>query len=193
MRPALRGNPGPRRALHLDEARGTPAASPAAMEGCSAMDDKTTHVWDMMKKIDYCMLVTSFDDGMRARPMSSIVRQDEDAIYFLTEAGSEKVADIEGDDAVLLNYSDGSTQFVSTMATARIARDRALIKRLWNVGAQAFWPEGPETAKVAVIAATPHAAEYWDGPSGIIGAAKMAIALVRRTTPDLGENEKVRM
>jgi general stress protein 26 len=157
------------------------------------MDDKTTHVWDMMKAIDYCMLVTSSGDGIRSRPMSSIVRQDEDAIYFITEAESEKVSDVQNHDEVLLNYSNGSSQFVSAMATARISRDRALIKRLWNVGAQAFWPEGPDTAKVVIITASPHAAEYWDSPSGVISAAKMAIALVRRTTPDLGENQKVRM
>ena len=153
--------------------------------------DTVKHVWDMMNAIDYCMLVTSAAEGIRSRPMSSIVKQDEDAIYFITEAASEKVSDVKADGDVLLNYSNGSSQFVSVIATASVSNNRALIKRLWNVGAQAFWPEGPETAKVAVITASPHAAEYWDGPSGVVSAAKMVIALVRRRTPDLGKNEKV--
>jgi general stress protein 26 len=155
------------------------------------MDDSATQAWEMMKKLDFCMLVTSSDDGMRSRPMSSIAIQEEDSIFFLTEADSEKVSDIADASDVLLTYSNGSTQFVSVRATASTSDNRALIKRLWNVGAHAFWPEGPESAKVVVIRAIPHEAEYWSSPSGILNAAKMAIALVRRTTPDMGENKTV--
>ncbi len=47
-------------------------------------------------------------------------------------------------------------------AQASVSRDRGLIARLWNPGAQAFWPEGPEGSDVAVITAVPERAEFWD-------------------------------
>jgi general stress protein 26 len=153
--------------------------------------DAAQQAWDMMSSLDFCFLVAHGAGGMNARPMSSIVKQDEDRVYFLSNATSDQIGDIRQRPDVLLNYGDGSRRFVSTSATATISTDRALIKRLWNVGAQTFWPEGPEAADVAVIIAHPQKAEYWDGPLGVVTLAKMAASLITGSQPDMGENEKV--
>jgi general stress protein 26 len=155
------------------------------------MTNAAQRAWDMMKSLDFCFLVSETTNGMRARPMSSIVMQDEDKIYFLSNSNSDQIADITALPDVLLNYGNGSNQFVSTAATATLSTDRALIKRLWNSGSQVFWPEGPDQADVTVIVATPKAAEYWDGPNGVVTLAKMAVSLVTGTQPDMGDNEKV--
>lgn len=155
------------------------------------MTNAAQHAWDMMDNLDFCFLVAERAEGMRARPMSSIVKQDEDMVYFLSNATSEQLADIAALPNVLLNYGDGSRRFVSVAATAKLSTDRELIKRLWNPGAQTFWPEGAEKADVVVICATPHAAEYWDGPLGIVTLAKMAVSLATGSKPDMGDNERV--
>ena len=155
------------------------------------MTNATQRAWDMMKNLDFCFLVAETANGMSARPMSSIVRQDEDAIYFLSSATSDQLADLASLPSVLLNYGNGSNQFVSTSATATLSKDRILIKRLWNPGAQVFWPEGPEKADVTVICATPNSAELWDGSSGVVTLAKMAVSLVTGSQPDMGDNKKV--
>jgi general stress protein 26 len=147
--------------------------------------------WDLMKSLDFCFVVSETSDGMRARPMSSIFVENDPKIYFISIATSEQVADIAALPNVLLNYGNGSNKFVSTNATATVSTDRALIKRLWNAGAQTFWPEGPEKADVCVICTTPEKAEYWDGPSGVVTLAKMAVSLVSGSRVELGENETV--
>lgn len=155
------------------------------------MTPDARRAWDMMKELDYCFLVSRTGEGMRSRPMSSIVMPDEDMIFFLSNATAEQLKDIAADPAIHLNYGNGSSTFVSTAATATASKDRALIKRLWNPGAQAFWPEGPEQSDVTVICAAPHAAEFWDGPSGAVSLAKMAVSFVTGSAPDMGDNKKV--
>lgn len=105
--------------------------------------DDQTRAWDLMKAIDYCMLVTHAGGSMHARPMSSIVKPDEGKIYFLSDARAAKDEEITANPDILLAYSDGKTKFVSALASATVINDRALVERLWNPGAQAFWPNGP--------------------------------------------------
>lgn len=149
-------------------------------------------VWDMIADIDICMFVTNTPKGMHGRPMSSIPKPEEGRVYFLTARDTVKDDEIAADNRVYLGYSKGQTH-ASVSGTASLRDDRALIERLWNPGAQAFWPEGPKDPNVIAIAVTPANAEYWDGPNPLVAGVRMAVALVRGTTPDLGDNEKVRM
>ncbi len=157
------------------------------------MTSEQDRAWELMSKIDFCMLVTSPSDGLRSRPMSSIVKQEEGHVYFLTDARTAKDDEIAINNNILLAYGNGGSQFVSTSATARLSDDRMLIKRLWNPGAQAFWPSGPEDPNIVAIVATPTSAEFWDGPSGVVSSIKIAFALITGTTPDLGANSKVKL
>lgn len=148
--------------------------------------------WEMMSKLDYCMYVTRGAE-LTSRPMSTIVKRDEEAIYILTEAASATCDEIEQSADVLLDYSNGSNQFISCSAQATISTDIALVKALWNPGAQAFWPDGPETGKIAVLINRPNQARYWDGDSSIVSAVKFAFALATKTRPEMGEQKDVRL
>jgi general stress protein 26 len=158
-----------------------------------SMDDNVSRVWTMMAKLDYCMLVTKGAKGLSARPMSSIVKANEGKVYFLADAQGAKDDEIVAQPDALLAYSNGSSQFISTRAKAEISNDRALIKRLWNPGAQAFWRKGPDDLNVIAIVTTPESAELWDSSGGVVGSVKMAIALLTGSVPSLGENSKVRL
>ncbi len=153
--------------------------------------ENTQRAWDMMSSVSTCMVVSERDGQMHSRPLSSIVEQDEETVYFISIAKSPQIGHIKAGSSLMLNFSNGSNQFLAAHSVAEISDDRALIKRLWNPGAQAFWPEGPETANVTVIIAKPTHAEYWDGPSQLVSAAKMAFALATGTTPNLGDNQTV--
>jgi len=155
------------------------------------MKDDQTRAWDLMSAIDYCMLVTQAGDGLHARPMSSIVKPDEGKIYFLSDASSTKDEEIANNPDILLAYSNGSSKFVSAMASASASHDRALIDRLWNPGAQAFWPKGPSDPSVIAIIAVPTHAQFWDGSNAAVSTVRFAIALMTGTKPDPGETAKV--
>ena len=155
------------------------------------MNEKAARVWEMMEAIDFCMLVVQDKDGLASRPMSTIPKRDEDCIYFLSNGDSEHLKALEHEPSVLLAYGDGGKAFVSVRTNATVSRDNSLIKHLWNPGAQAFWPAGPEASDVAVIKAEPEGAEYWDGSNGLVSAVKMVFALATRSTAHLGDNAKV--
>ena len=150
-------------------------------------------VWDMMDEIDFCMFVTNASGRLRSRPMSSIIKRDEGYVYFLANARDAKDEEIASDPKILLAYSNGSSQFVSAEGTARISADRVLVKRLWNPGAQAFWPAGPDNPDIIAIIVRPSTAEYWDGPGTVVSSVKFAYALMTGATPAMGENAKVGM
>lgn len=155
------------------------------------MSDDQARAWQMMAELDFCMLVTKPANGLRGRPMSSIVKEDEGKIYFLSDVHGAKDEEIAKDPHILLCYGDGKSKFVSTAAAATLKTDRALVERLWNPGAQAFWPKGPSDANVVVIEAIPTQAEYWDGAGTIVSSVKFAFAVLTGTTPTMGDNAKV--
>ena len=151
-----------------------------------------TKVWQMLKSIDVCMFITLPGGQPNGRPMSTIPMQDEGCIFLLTEATSSAATDVASNGTVLLSYQGGSDH-VAVAGKATVDADKALIKRLWSPGAQAFWPDGAEASHVVAIKVKPDQADYWDGPNPVIGAAKFLFALVTRQEPELGERGVVNL
>ena len=144
-----------------------------------------TRVWKMLADIDICMLVTHQAGTFGGRPMSTIPRQDDATVYLLTDASTTAVADIEANSAVFLSYQGGGDH-VSLTGTATVIRDTALVENLWTTGAKAFWPDGPKTPGIVVLAVRQMSAEYWDGHNPVVSAAKVVYALATGSEPDLG-------
>ncbi len=79
----------------------------------------TDHVWELMKKIGFAMLVTRDGDKLRARPMSAYLERENNAIYFLTDARRHKDDEIARNPNVNLSFADASDQnYVSVSGTA---------------------------------------------------------------------------
>jgi general stress protein 26 len=152
--------------------------------------DPATRAWDMLESFRFCMLVTQAEGRPHARPMSHIAMRDERLLYILTDRTSASAREIAAHSDVLLTFTDGGNSFLSLAARATISADRALVRRLWNTGAQAFWPEGPEQPNVVALVIEPQAAEYWDGPNALVAGVKLALAAMTGSTPDFGENRK---
>ena len=151
----------------------------------STHETDTTKVWDMMQEIDICMFVTRAGSEPRGRPMSTIPKRDEGSIFVLTEATSAAAQDVQADGTVLLAYQAGADH-LSVGGRAAVIDDKALVKRLWSPGAQAFWPDGPEASDVVAIKVDPGRADYWDGPTPIVASAKFLFSLVSQQAPDMG-------
>jgi general stress protein 26 len=155
------------------------------------MTDANQHIFELMKELDFCMLVTQPAAGLHARPMSAIVDAEVKTVHLLTGLDSIKDEEIAENPDVMLTFSNGSSKNVVLHATARISEDRTLIKSLWNPGAQAFWPDGPTDPNVAAIVITPTHGEYWEGNTGVVAAFKFAAAIAGGKPVDGGTNEKV--
>lgn len=145
--------------------------------------------WDIAESIRTCFLLT----GEKQVPMSSMPRREEGAIYFLTDAGSEKITDIEKDTGVQLSYANHSgNEFLFVQGEAAISDDRAKIKDLWSPFAKAWW-ESAEDPNIRLITVVPNSAEFWDGPNSLVAAAKMLFAVASGERPDMGDNKETNM
>ena len=135
-------------------------------------------VWELMKKISICMFATWDGRELHARPMGAYVRREDNAVYFLGDAGKPKDAEVEQYSKVCLAFADiGGQKYVSVAGHAEVTNDRAKIKELWGT-----------PAKV-----TPTEAEYWDAPGTTVAYIKMATAAMTGHRPDMGETRKVAM
>ena len=125
-----------------------------------------TKVADMMRDLDFCMLTTHADDGqLRSRPMSNNGEVEFDGdVWFFSGADTRKVADIEMEARVELNYADTQTfRFVSMSGTATIVRDVDKKRELWIDDLARWFKDGPESEDVVLIKVTPTVVAYWQG------------------------------
>lgn len=158
------------------------------------MNSESDHIkraWDLMEQIGFCLLVTRKGDGFHGRPMTALVKAGERRIYFLCNRHSASADELASKFKVYLGFSDASSKYVSLYGEATIHDDRQLVQKLWSTGAQAYFPEGPESPDVVVICVEPESAEYWDGPAGPIGMVKIAFAAATGQVAAMGENAKV--
>lgn len=156
-------------------------------------DDEQAKVWELAKKIGFCMLATQTGDKLRARPMAAYAEVIENAFYFLTDVNSHKDDEIERHPNVCLAFADSKGQkYVSISGNAEVLNDREKIRDLWATPAKAWW-DNPDDPSIRILKVTPEFAEYWDSPGTIISYIKMAAAAVSSTRPDMGDNAKVNM
>jgi general stress protein 26 len=146
-------------------------------------------LWDMIEDIRVAMLTTKRGEQLESRPMSAYVDHGERCLWFITSLDSSKTDEIAEGEAVNLAFVDRDDQnYISVTGHARVVRDVAKQKQLWNAFAEAWMPEGPAAENVGLIRVDPVEATYWDAPSSrMVMAWKVAKANVTQTPPDAGE------
>src|ERR1700754_2695447 len=135
-------------------------------------------VWELAKKIDFCMLVTWDGERQQARPLSSRVEREEHAIYFLVSAEGHKNIQIEQYPTVNLAYADtGGMKYISISGQAEVSNDREKIHQLWSDFDKAWWDDEHDP-DIRLLTVRPERAELWDSPNKLIAAATMLTAAV---------------
>ena len=146
--------------------------------------------------IDICMMTTMAEDGsLRSRPMSTQKDEFNGQLWFFTDADAGKVFEIQRDRHVNLSYADpSSSRYVSVSGRAVLVRDKAKIKELWTPPLKAWFPDGVDDPKIALLRVDVEQAEYWDTPGGavvhLIGFAKATLTGDRY---EPGEHAKVNL
>lgn len=151
-------------------------------------------VWAIAAKQRIAMLTVADANKLVSRPMASLVRPEDHAIYFVTRIDG-KVGEIGGSAPVNLAYSDShKNTYLSISGTARTSQDRDKLRELWSMFTEAWLPEGPDGADVALITVEPEEAKLWDSTSSnLIYAGKVLKAVATQTPPDGGRVEEVDM
>jgi general stress protein 26 len=149
--------------------------------------------WEIAASIPISILVTRHGSVQRARPMAAHANADDHAIYFLTDADSDVVSQIDASSGCTVVFSNqGSNDYASFVGRASVSEDRKKIAELWSVFAKTWW-DSPQDPSIRLITFSPTEAEIWDGPNKLIaGAILLAAAITGNSTP-VGDHAKVKV
>lgn len=153
-------------------------------------------IWNLIKDINVGMLVTkerASDDSMRARPMHLVQDEYDNTLYFYTPKDAAKVFEIQQDRDVCITFSDPQNDvYVSLTGTARLTEDKALIDKYWNDWVAAWFEDGKDDPRLAMLAVKINKGEHWDTKeSKVVQMLEIAEASDSKgSTPDYGEHDK---
>lgn len=161
------------------------------------MTDKPTldDIWDKLSAQHVCMLLDQSGTGalsVAARPMTPLVRKDENLIWFVTDRETG-VAGLGDDSPVMLLFQDaGANDYLVVEGSAAVIEDRAKAKDLWSPMMKDFL-DGPDDPRLVLLAVSPRACDYWTGPGRLIGGAKMLFTAATGVKTDLGTQGRISM
>lgn len=138
------------------------------------MNDEATRdaIWEKVRAIETCMMVTRDGPHLRARPMTSILRTGQNAIWFFADATDHKDDELAQDPHACLAFADPVHHcYVSLSGRIALVQDRHAIDDLWNDAAARYFPKGPGDPRILLLRFEPEIGEYWNAPGGIIAAA----------------------
>jgi len=154
-------------------------------------DAQTRKVAELIKDHRLAMLTTRDPFGtLMSRPMALQEVEFDGDLWFFAERGSRKVLHVGASPQVNVTVS-GSGSWVSLTGEASVVEDVAKKRELWNAGAEAWLPQGPDDDSVVLIRVEGHSAEYWDTPGRVATALSFAKAKMTGRRFSGGENERV--
>ena len=149
---------------------------------------------DRIKKVEIAMLTTIEADGtMRSRPMATREMDASGALWFFTNEFSAKVEEISKNSHVSVTYSDpGSQLYISLSGSAHLVTESKKIEQLWDPILKAWFPEGLDDPKLALLKVDINQGEYWDASSSkLVRFIKIIKALIKGKEYEGGDHKKV--
>ncbi|UXH80554.1 pyridoxamine 5'-phosphate oxidase family protein [Roseateles amylovorans] len=121
------------------------------------------------------MLATVLADGsIDSKPMTLLELDADGALWFFCEHHPDDDAAHERYRRVNLSFSDEvRSVYVSIAGRGELLHDKARLRELWTQQARPFFPEGPESERLAALKVTPDRSEYWESSNSLLvrGAA----------------------
>lgn len=154
--------------------------------------DEIEQLRTLIGKARIGIITTVNEDGaLVSRPMAVKDRDFDGELWFFTEDPSHKTAEVRANPQVNVALDSGKG-WVSLAGEAEVVKDPAKIDELWDTGAEAWFTDGRNDPKVALLKVTAHTAEYWatDDPKPLV-LFKYAKAAVTGGRPNVGEARTV--
>ena len=149
---------------------------------------------ELVRDIRVALLTTADrDGGFHTRPVQTLQADDDGTLWFFTDWGSPKADELRRDVRASLGYADPAKNvYVALSGPGRLLRDARRAKQLWSIEQRAYYPDGPEDERLALLRVQIDRAEYWIAP----GRISYIVAAVRATVTGvpagvIGENQKI--
>lgn len=148
----------------------------------------------LIRDIRVALLTTVDLEGhFHTRPVQTLQLEGDATLWFFTDWSSPKVHEMHQDVRVALSYADSRQHaYVAVGGSSTLLRDPKKAAELWSVEQRAYYPDGPEDRRLALLRVRIERAEYWIAPgrtSYLLAAAKAAVTGVPAGV--IGENRKL--
>lgn len=150
-------------------------------------------VAELIWSVRVALLTTVDPEGhFHTRPVQTLQVERGEAVWFFTGWGSQKVDELLHDRRVSLGYADPEKRvYLAVSGVASLLRDPKKARELWTTEQRAYYPDGPDDQRLALLRVQVERAEYWIAPGRVSYWIAAAKAAVMGTPADvIGENHK---
>lgn len=132
--------------------------------------------WKALKSDRTLMLgLDGIEDG-HARPMTAQFENDRSPIWFFASIDNELVKSLPmGNRAIATFASKGHDLFATLHGRLSLDNDRAAIDRFWNRYVAAWFEEGKDDPKLALLRLDAEHAEIWLDESSLLAGIKLLL------------------
>jgi general stress protein 26 len=154
---------------------------------------------ELARKIEgirFAMFTTqTADSHLRSRPMTTVEAEFDGDLWFFTSVKQELVDEVQANPQVLVAYAnDDKGLWVAMTGQARVLRNEAKMKELFNPAVKAYFPDGLEDPDLRLIHVEVNRAEYWEAPhSKAVRLFNLAKAALTGQRDRQGEHGKVEL
>lgn len=136
------------------------------------LEDK---LWKSLKSDRTVMLGLMGNADSHKRPMTAQVEEGSTDIWFFTAKGTELADALQGGgggEGQICYAAKGHDLFACIHGTLSLHNDPATIDRLWNSHVAAWYEEGRDDPKIALLRFDPAHAEIWENASSLVAGIK---------------------
>lgn len=138
-----------------------------------------TALWKAIKSDRTMMLgLDGVDDG-HTRPMTALFEEERGPIWFFTATDNGLVKALGGGagQAIATFADKGHDLFATIHGSLIVDTDRAVVERLWNPFVAAWYEEGKDDPKLALLRLDADRAEIWENANSMIAGIKLLIGV----------------
>jgi general stress protein 26 len=137
--------------------------------------EKLGQLYELIDDIEIALMTTRRPDGsLVSRPMATQQRSEGTDLWFVTNAETAKIDELEHDPHVNLGYyKNGTYEFVSVSGVARLSKDAAKIRELYSPSWRAWFGDeggarngGPEDPRIVLVLVEAESAVYMKARHG---------------------------
>lgn len=170
----------------------TPSIDPDLGPDSSAPEREGGELAELRKVLegqDSCMLSTIDAEGLiSSRPMAVQDVEFDGTLWFLADADSGKVAELERDGRASAAFSSRG-QWAAIAGTAAVVRDAAKKRELWSTFTDAFVGDRePEDDDLVLIRLDAERGEYWTSNAGPRVLVELVRSALGHHEPDVGDH-----
>lgn len=142
-------------------------------------DDLTRAFWKALKTDRTVMLGLATERGVHPRPMTALIEGDAGGpVWFFTAVDTDLAEAIRAPrQAMLTLASKGHDVFATVHGRIAHDLDRGVVDRLWNPFVAAWYEQGKDDPKLALLRFDPDEAEIWLDGSSLVAGVKALLGV----------------